>query len=149
MSALQYEVMYLEKGSAREKFSAPLTFQGAEWAARKMANEGFEVIAVVTSEHAAERRAAAERNEDGGPIPGAHLITFLNDIVRRFRQDYPGVQRESALEAISLLCTLSLEGEKDLQNALLDEIHSPGLSGDNKWRMDMQIAISNRRPEGE
>lgn len=146
MSATEYEVMYLEEG--REKFTLPLTHEGAEWSARKLANDGYEVIAVVTSEHAAERRAVA-RGEDGGLTSGAHLTLLLNDVVRRFQQDYPKVRRESALEAVSLLCTLSLEGERDLQGALLDEVHRPDLPEGIRWREDIRISIANRRPEGE
>lgn len=143
--------MYLERGTSKELFSQPMTFQGAEWAARKLVREGFDVLAVVTSEHAAERRAAAAQGEEGGMLPGAHLTAFVNDVVRRFRRDYPGVPRESALEVISLLCKMSQgdPGARSIQAALLNEIHDLGASDGSKWRQDMRMAIANRRPEGE
>lgn len=146
----QYEVMYLEKGDSKELFSQPMTYEGVEWAARKLSREGFDVIAIVTAEHAAERRERTIQNGTGGILPGAHLTAFVNDIVRRFRRDYPGVPRESALEVIGMLCKLSQQAPevRDLQTALLNEIHDLGAS-DDKWRLDMRIAIANRRPEGE
>lgn len=137
--------MYSEKGLSGEKFSDPATFEDATQHANGMAADGYEVIAIVTVEHAAERKKIIA--QDGSPIPGAHLIALLNDIVRRFRRDY-SVSRESALEAVSLLCTLSLEGATDLQTALLDEIHTSGPPGTEKWRQDMRIAIANRQARG-
>lgn len=142
-------VMYLEKGGSEELFTQEMAHEDAKQAAGKLDREGYEVIAIITAEHAAERKAAAGRDRDGGSIPGTHLTALLDDVVRRFRQDYPKVRRESALEVVSLLCTLSLEGETDLQTALLDEVHAPGPAGSDPWRRDMVISIANRRPEGE
>lgn len=145
MSAGEYKVMYLKEG--KEAFSLPMTHQDAEWSARKLSRDGYEVVAIVTSEHAQDRMDLAAQG--GALAPGAHLLILLNDVARRFQQDYPKVRRESALEAVSLLCTLSLEGEADLQGALLDEVHTPDLPGSGRWREDIRMAIANRRPEGE
>ena len=141
--------MYLENGNPKELFSDPLTYEGAWQHARNMADDGYEVIAVVTVEHAAERKAMLKPG--GGLLPGAHLTAFVNDIIRRFRQDYPGVPRESALEAISLLCKASQRDpeSRNLQKTLLDEIHEIHDSTREQWRQDMRVAIANRRPEGE
>jgi len=139
--------MFLGKDSPTEMFSLPMTHDGAQWAAKKLERDGYKVMAVVTAEHAAERQAMLEPG--GGLKEGAHLHSFLSDIVKRFRQDYPGVPKESALEVISLLCTLYLEGEADLQSALLDEVHAAMPVGVFDWRKHMQMAIANRRPEGE
>ncbi|AYD81370.1 hypothetical protein SEA_KELA_213 [Streptomyces phage Kela] len=139
-------VMYLEKGSSKELFTERMTYDGAHEKARELASKGYEVIAVLDADHAAERQAVLK--PEGGLAEGAHLHSFLGDTVRRFRQDYPGVPRESALEVISLLCTLVLEGESDLQSALLDEIHAPGPIGRADWRQHMRTAIANRRPDG-
>lgn len=140
-------VMYLERDGSRELFTQEMTKAGADWAAKKLDREGYEVIAVITAEHAAERKAMF--HPDGGLTEGAHLHALLGDIVRRFRQDYPGVPRESALEVVSLLCTLVLEGEKDLQSALLDEVHAPTPAGGADWRQDMLAAIASRNPEAK
>lgn len=140
-------VLYLEKGDPAERFSRPMTYDSANERAREMTSQGYEVIAIITAEHAAERQAMLKPG--GGLTPGAHLHTFLGDIVRRFRQDYPDVPRESVLEVISLLCTLSLEGAVDLQSALLDEIHTQPNPGSGDWRQHMQYSILNRRPKGE
>lgn len=139
--------MYLEKGGSRELFTQEMTKTGADWAAKKLDREGYEVIAVITAEHAAERKAMFR--PDGSLAEGAHLHAFLGDVVSRFRRDYPGVPRESALEVVSLLCTLVLEGEKDLQSALLDEVHAPTPAGGADWRQDMLTAIANRNPEAK
>lgn len=139
-------VMYLKKGSSKELLTEAMTYDGANDKARELTEKGYEVIAVITAEHAAERKVMFR--PDDALIEGAHLHAFLSDVVRRFRQDYPGIPRESALEAVSLLCTLVLEGEKDLQSALLDEVHAPTPVGGADWRQDMRMAISNRNPEG-
>ena len=146
MSGPDSVVMYRKKGSSKELFTEAMTSAGAELAAGKLDRAGFEVIAPLTAEHAAERKVML--NPDGGLIEGAHLHAFLSDTVRRFRQDYPGVSRESALEVVSLLCTLALEGESDLQAALLDEVHAQTPAGGADWRQDMLISISNRNQEG-
>jgi hypothetical protein len=138
----EYAVMYLEKGGSKELFTAPLTYEGAAQTARRLDGEGYEVIATLTAEHAIERQATI--GQAGQVIPGSHLVTLLGDIVRRFRQDYPGVQRETALEVVSLLCTLALEGETDLQSALSDEVHAPSPAEAVKWRQDMLLSILNR-----
>lgn len=138
-------VMYLEKASPKELFTEVMTYDGANEKARELASKGYEVIAVLTAEHAAERQVMLK--PDGGLTEDAHLRSLLRDITRRFRQDYPGVERGTAMEVISLLCTLVLEGETDLQSALLDEIHAPALLGTADWRQDMRISIANRRSE--
>lgn len=148
MSNVDSVVMYLEKGDPTERFTQPMTHDGAKWAAKKLSSDGYEVIAIVTAEHAAERQSAGAT---GQPIEGAHLVVLLDDIVERFTRDYPGVPRESALEVVRLLCTLSLEGDGDenLQAALMDEIHMQPLIRSGGWRQDVRIAIANRRPQGE
>lgn len=150
MSGGQFVVMYLEKDSPdEEKFSLPMTYDGAQWAAKKLERDGFEVIAVLTEEGASERKQVQQAQAGGQSLEGVHLDQFLNETVRGFRRMYPGVSREAALEATALLCTLWLEGRRDLQDALLDEVHSAPLAGAPDWRREIRFAIANRRPEGE
>lgn len=145
MSNGQYVVLFSERGGSQEFFSQPMTYDGAKWAAGYFERQGRTVIAVVTTEHAEERKRAAQ---PGPEIEGAHLRELLDDIVQRFDGDYPGVSRETALRAISFLCGLVLNGERDLQAALLNEIHTQAPLGLADWRTDMQFSIRNRRPEG-
>lgn len=142
----QYVVMYSEKGSSAELFSQPGSYEDAKWSAGYFERQGYEVIAVITAEHAQERKGARESH---GEIEGSHLWDLLDSIVDRFTRNYPGVARKTALEAVVRLCTWELQGEKGLQAALLDEIHRPVQPGVADWRTDMQFSIRNRRPEGD
>lgn len=139
----EYTVLYTEKGASEELFSQPSSYDDAKWCAGYLERKGYAVVAVITAEHAEERKHAGQ----SGQIEGAHLRSLLNDIVQRFGDTYPGATRETALEAVRFLCGLELGGEKDLQAALLNEIHAPAPLGSADWRTDMQFSIRSREPE--
>ncbi len=64
MSEQTSVIMYSEKGGSEELFSDPLTYEDAGSHAREMAADGWEVIAIVTVEHAAERKAVQGGHSD-------------------------------------------------------------------------------------
>lgn len=150
-SELDTVVMYLHPGESKERFTKAVTYRQANDRARELEAQGNTVIALITPEHAGERQSAAKPMEkEGLSMTGVHLHQFLGETVRNFRKLYPGVSRESALEVTSLLCTALLKGDQNLQEALLDEIHSvQDFLREPSWHTDMRLAIANRRPEGE
>jgi cytochrome P450 len=138
--------MYVRPGDATELFSEPLPDAKASERAFKLETQGFEVIALITPEHAAERQAVQQGLLSQG---GAHLDRFVNETVRQLWRIYPGVSREAALEAAIFILTLAAGGRANLQDALLDEVHSVTITGTPDWRNEIRLAIANRGPEEE
>lgn len=142
-------VLYTERGSSEEKFTGILTYEEGLRRAEELERGGGTVHALITPEHAKERQSAMKPVEKGGvSMDGVHLHQFLNETVRNFRKFYPGVSRETALEVTRFLCVSLLDGEEDLQAALLEAVHDGRPIAGPDWRTEMLVSITNRRPEG-
>lgn len=145
-------VLYFHSEEREERFTETLTYEEGLSRAKELEAEGHEVLSLITPEHAKERQSAMRPVvKEGVSMDGVHLHQFLQETVCNFRKFYPGASRETALEVTRFLCGSLLDGEQDLQEELLDEVHNgyPTV-GDNRpdWRTEMKFMITNRRPEG-
>lgn len=137
--------MYLERGGLCELFIQEMIYEGVKWVVGKLDCEGYEVIVVMMVEYVVEWQVMICL--DGSLIEGVYLYVFLGDVVSRFWCDYLGVFWESVLEVVSLFCMLVLEGEKDFQLVLLDEVYVLIFVGGVDWCQDMLMVIVSRNLE--